>query len=199
MQFHNKANPVHIVFKSKFVNAIIKFFSKLFKKSTRLVWESRSVAANLVVLMKPYKDKETYVLVSKRGPKAADYRGLFNVVAGYLDWNESGAEAAMRECWEETGLDLASLVKTQKILKDHLTQPWYVKTDPSENRQNISLRYGISIQSGSVTLPALSIENNEVIGEVEDPQWMPVSQIDNHKWAFNHDQVIKDYLKLTNK
>ena len=160
-----------------------------------MFWESRSCASNLVVLISTLKNPHLHVLASKRGPKAADFSGKWNLVAGYIDWDESGADAAIRECWEETGLDLVSLLNTQKILNEDLTQPWHVKTDPSANRQNISLRYGVRIKSGNPLFPILSLENNEVVGEVESATWMPVDEIDNYEWAFGHDQVIKDYLK----
>ena len=201
MKFNNKENPVHIVFKSKFINNIIKLISKIFKRSTRIIWESRSVAINFVLIMTSSKTKIPYVLVSRRGLNAADYRGLFNVVAGYLDQNESGAEAVARETWEEVGFDLSSLFKNKKyiITQNDLNQPWYVKTNPLENRQNVSLRYGLKVIMPRGKFPDLNLENNEVEGEASDPQWMLISEIDNYKWAFGHDQVIKDYLKLSNK
>lgn len=195
MKFYNKPNPVHIIFKSKFLNKILAFINKIFKRSTRLVWESRSVAANLVVLIQTLKDPVIHILVSKRGPNAADFQGKMNLVAGYLDWNESGAEAAVRECWEETGLDLVGIMQTHKVLNEDLSQPWHVKTDPKANRENISLRYGVRIKYSNPSLPALNVENNEVPGEVEDPMWIPITDIDKYEWAFGHDGVIKDYLK----
>jgi 8-oxo-dGTP pyrophosphatase MutT (NUDIX family) len=143
-----------------------------------------------------------YVLVSKRGPAAADYRGLMNVIAGYMDWDESGTEALYREAWEEVGIDLRSLAFPQKdseslwsdIINNRLEQPWHVKTEPDENRQNISLRYGLAIKMKESVLPKLSLEHNEVKGEVEDAIWLPVNQISNYSWAFEHDTVIKEYL-----
>jgi 8-oxo-dGTP pyrophosphatase MutT (NUDIX family) len=202
MEFKNRPNTAHIVFKSKFVNAIIKFFSKLFKKSTRLVWESRSVAVNGVVIIFLPDNPIPYVLVSKRGPAAADYRGLMNLIAGYMDWDESGPEALYREAWEEVGIDLKSMVYPEKdkdclwneIISNNIEQPWHVKTEPDENRQNISLRYGAAFRMKESVLPELSLENNEVEGEVEHAEWLPANQIDQHQWAFDHDKVIKEYL-----
>jgi len=167
----------------------------------RLVWESRSAAVNGVVAVFLHNHEYPFILVSERGPKAADYQGLMNVVAGYLDWDESGTEAIYREIWEETGLDLerfAYMNKQTIIFKDNLMNPWHVNTNPSENRQNISLRYGIVLERTDDLLPELSLKHNEVVGEVSKAFWMPLNEIDNYKWAFNHDQVIKDYIKLAN-
>jgi hypothetical protein len=75
-----------------------------------------------------------------------------------------------------------------------LEQPWHVKTEPDENRQNISLRYGVAVQMRDSVLPALSLENNEVEGEVENAMWLPVNELDQYQWAFDHDKVIKEYL-----
>lgn len=161
--------------------------------SQKLVWESRSTAVNLVILMNN-GIAEDHVLVSQRGPNAADYQGKWNVIAGYLDWDETGPEAAIRECWEEVGFNLPEFMKNGAVLKNNLDQPWHVKTDPSANRQNISLRYGVYLKADGKEFPWLSLKNNEVKGEVSTALWMPISDIDKHEWAFGHDQVIKDYL-----
>jgi hypothetical protein len=63
--------------------------------------------------------------------------------------------------------------------------------------QNVSLRYGIYVESKSLPeLPELNTKNNEVSGEVSDLLWMPIQEINNYKWAFNHNEVIKRYLKI---
>lgn len=182
MEFKNKPNKSYIVDDSGV---------------QKLVWESRSTAVNLVILMNN-GIAEDHVLVSQRGPNAADYRGKWNVIAGYLDWDETGPESAIRECWEEVGFNLPEFMKNGVVLKKDLDQPWHVKTLPSANRQNISLRYGVYLKANGKEFPWLTLENNEVKGEVSTALWMPISDIDKHEWAFGHDQVIKDYLTKIN-
>lgn len=162
-------------------------------------WHSRSVAVNLVVILTPTFPKIPHVLVAKRGPNAADYQGQYNLVAGYLDWDETGAQAVSRECYEETGLILQDLIEAPgvQVIRNDLNQPWHVKTDPKANRQNISLRYGLKF-STQREFPELNTDNNEVAGEVEDPQWLPVEEIPNYQWAFDHDRVITDYMSRVN-
>jgi len=183
MKFNNRPNSSH-------------------KVGDRIIWESRSVAVNGVVILYLPDNPVPYVLVSSRGPKAADYQGYMNLIAGYMDWDESGPEALYREAWEEVGVDLKSLVYPEKekdclwseIISNNIDQPWHVKTEPDENRQNISLRYGAAFRTKESVLPELSLENNEVEGEVEHAVWLPVNEIDQYQWAFDHDKVIKEYL-----
>ena len=165
----------------------------------RVIWESRSVAVNGVILA-TIKDNidDVYILCSKRGPAVEDLPGLMNLVAGYMDWDETGPEAFIRECWEEVGLNIYDIVldKKYKVLQSNLIQPWTVVTEPNQNKQNISLRYGLVFEAESVEdLPELSLEHNEVVGEAEDPMWLPLSQFQSYpNWAFGHDHVIINYL-----
>lgn len=184
----------------KFKNRPNKCHQITDEDGTRTVWESRSVAVNGVIIITT-KYLGPHVLVSKRGKNAADFFGFLNVVAGYLDWDETGKEAFFRETWEECGLDLEKLMRENEVLHVHINDPWQVKTDPSANRQNVSLRYGLSIfcSNEDDKLPALSLENNEVEDEVESCWWMPIDEIDNYKWAFKHDQVIKDFISYIKK
>jgi len=163
------------------------------------VWDSRSVAVNGVILIDVAnnEDSSLYVLVNKRGPYG-DFPDLWNLPAGYLDKNETGPEAFVRETWEECGLNLYKLQEDALMINErHLDQPWNVETDPSVNRQNISLRYGL--YTTQYYFPSLSTDYNDIPGEVIDPRWIPVNIIDKYEWAFNHDRVIKNYLLKINK
>jgi len=144
-----------------------------------------------------YRDLIPYVLVSKRGPKSADFKGKMNLVAGYLDWNETGFEALVRETWEETGFNLRDYLESNSAYHSHLIQPWSVTTKPGENHQNVTLRYGVCFKiKPDEEFPTLTTEHNEIVGECEDPMWLPFSDVKNHEWAFNHDKVIREFYDL---
>jgi len=178
--------------------------NKIHKIGDRLVWESRSVAVNGVIIIYMPVHEAPYVLASRRGPNSADYQGMMNVVAGYLDWDETGTQALYRETWEEVGLDLQEFAYPEKngqdsapwyeIIRNDLDQPWHVKTLPSANRQNVSLRYGFACKMKTSKFPDLSLSNNEVEGEVSEAWWLPVNEIGLHQWAFGHDELVKEYL-----
>ena len=168
--------------------------NKSYNIGTKIVWESRSIAVNCVILIKRKNKEIPEVLISRRGPNAADFQGLMNVVAGYLDYNETGTEAVYRETWEECGVDLEKLSMDNIIKRIDLLEPWYVNTRPTENKQNISLRYGVYIHLDTDELPDVSLIYNEVDGEVSEIYWLPINKIDQHDWAFNHDKTIKEYI-----
>jgi len=174
MKFNNRPNILHETIEGK------------------KVWESRSVAVNGIILISINND--LYVLASKRGPNAADSQGLMNLPSGYLDWDETGTEAMFREVWEECGLNLNILIeKSFYSFMDYISQPWHVNTYITENRQNVSLRYGLYSEVDE--LFNLTTEHNEIVGEVENSLWLNVKDIDKHKWAFNHDKVIRDFME----
>ena len=154
------------------------------------LWISRSVAVNGTIVA--IKDHTFYILCSKRGPNAADFQGKMNLIAGYLDFDETASDALKRETWEEVGLNLDEILETKVIISNKLNKPYDIDTDPSLNRQNISLKFGL-IFNNPDKLPKLSIDNNEVEGEVEDPMWLEYDDIDNYEWAFNHDKIIKSF------
>lgn len=160
------------------------------------IWISRSCAVAGTIMAVALDTKELYILTSKRGPKAADFIGMYNLTCGYIDWNESGPGAMARELYEETGLDLEMVIEKYVILQSNLDQPWYVASSPNQNRQNITLRYGALFAVDSIeNLPKLTTDYNEVVGEVEDPIWMPYKEINNYEWAFNHNTVINQYIE----
>lgn len=136
------------------------------------VWEARNIVVNCVVLVRC--DNEDYVLCSKRGPD----KELYNVPAGYLDWDETATEAVYRET---RGLDLEALLS--KALINHLNQPWLVNSDPSENKQNVTLVFGVVLRLNE--LPELTCN--------EENLWMPVKYVFRYKWAFKHDELIVLY------
>jgi len=133
-----------------------------------------------------------FVLIGKRGIGCPDKIGFYNIPSGYLDFNESGTEAAIREIYEETGLYLPDIDKS-KIIFDKMDQPWHVKSEPDENKQNVSLRYGIVFNVDE--FPVLTNEFSEP-NEVEELLWVKISDIDKYEFAFNHDKVIMEFYKL---
>ena len=172
--------------------------NKSYNVDGKLLWESRSVAVAGVVFAWKIGDDYPHVLVSKRGVNSADFQGKMNLTCGYIDFSETATEAMIRETWEETGLNLKSILESKDVDKiEHMNQPWNVNSSPYANRQNITLRFGLCFAiDKDDDFPLLSVDNNEVVGEVEDPKWIKFDEINNYEWAFGHDKVIEEYLEL---
>lgn len=147
------------------------FFGKEF-------WYSRSVAVVLFVFAFD-KNGKKYVLANQRGKGTPDFQLKWNVPCGYLDFNESGEEAALRETFEETNVN----VPKEKI--EFLT----VNTSPDENRQNVSIRYKAILDENieDIKLSDVNSEKNEI----NDIKWIPIDEIDNYEWAFKHNEILK--------
>ena len=141
-------------------------------------WFSRSMAATLIVIAKD-KAGKWYVLGSERGQGAADFQGMWNMPCGYLDFNETVAEAACRECYEETGV---------KVDPDDIVFYGY-NDSPDANRQNVTFRFITTFIDKTVEDIAFSKENNEQ-DEVGKIEWVPLEEYNDRKWAFGHDEII---------
>lgn len=141
-------------------------------------WYSRSVAVVMYVFCKN-ANGEWCVLANKRGKGAPDYNGLWNVSCGYLDFNETCVEAAVRECKEETNV----CIDPNDVIFSHYN------SNPSENKQNVSFKF-YTILNGTINDYELSDKNSEK-DEVDDIKWIPVGEIDSFVWAFKHDVVAK--------
>lgn len=168
-------------------------------KDGRKTWISRSCAvAGIVIAKTPGPEGEIFIACSQRGTASPDYVGYQNLVCGYLDWNESGTQAFIRETWEEIGLNILDLIHndTFKVLKNDLSQPWKVADLPDQNRQNVTLRYGLVVEIPiEYDLPVLTTVNNEKPNETVKPIWMRLSEFNSYPmWAFGHDQVIIEYV-----
>jgi 8-oxo-dGTP pyrophosphatase MutT (NUDIX family) len=168
----------------------------------REVFLSRSLAVCMTVVAVD-SDKKIYVLVSKRGIGTPDFQGCYNLVCGYLDYNETLEEAAKRELWEEAGLNVESL-EEDRILYDFTEAPWKITSTP-KGRENVTVNYGLIINiEDESKLPSLSIDNCE-LNEVEESIWVSEEEVFNflpfaeekdevnRYWAFNHYDVYREW------
>lgn len=191
MKFKNRGNKSYIVDDVEGTRSV----------GQKLVWESRSVAVNCILIATESDIcDENYVLISQRGEGAADYKGLWNIPCGYLDWDETTSEACIREVWEETNINLYSLLRMsdtmdEGVIKDDITKEWGTNSDVTNNRQNVSFRFGIYFYMKNFKKILNPSNINAELNEVGEIKWIPVSEIDNYDFAFGHDKLIKEYLK----
>lgn len=152
----------------------------------RALYESRSVAVTAIVVAYEATSREHYVVVGQRGP-AVDLSGLHCLVCGYLDWDESLADAVRREVWEEAGLDLRELERIGRASVPE--QPVFVQSAPSAHRQNVTARFVVELDSRSPVSTA-----NAEPEEVASIGWLPVTRaaIGGLAWAFNHDAILRE-------
>jgi len=153
-------------------------------------WIPRSCAVVGVIVAKIKNDY--FVLINKRGVGAADNNGKYNLCCGYLDWDETGPDAITREVYEESGVDLDFIKTKHNIIYDFTNQPFFVNTSPKENRQNVSLSYGLIFETNN--LPKTTNKFSEV-EEVEDIVWANIKNLNNYDFAFNHNERIKLFMQ----
>ena len=146
-------------------------------------WVSRSIAVAGFVFTKI--NDEYHVLANKRGSGVPNYQGYWNVPCGYLDYNETTAEAVCRETFEETGV----------VIKPNLTQLWNIDDDPKSTLQNVTFIYfNFLPERQDISISDRGGETNEV----ELVSWIPILEIDKYKWAFGHDKIINEMITYFN-
>lgn len=144
-------------------------------ESGRHHWISRSVAVVAVVF---WNNK---TLIIKRGPSVTA-TGKWCVPCGYLDWDESTADCAVREVYEESGLNL------NNYKYSGLDAPYEVVSDPTINRkQDVAFHYKIVIDSDIEPLIDITITDKL---ETLDAKWIDISDLSLYQFAFNHDTRI---------
>ena len=89
---------------------------------------SLSDSALVIDVVVVYKDE---FLLLKRSNKVRTYRGLWMVPAGYMDEIISAEEKALKELFEETGIEKKSVlsIKTGKLIKEtdsKISKIWYI-------------------------------------------------------------------------
>ena len=142
-------------------------------------WIARSIAvAGFIFKTNKYKT-ELMILANKRGSGTNNHTGLWNCPCGYLDFDETLAEACSREIMEECGL----VVDPGKLILN------YVEDDPKAFRQNVTHRFTAFLGGDDDTCVFIGSEGE--IDEVEQVKWIQLSDIDNYEWAFNQGEIIK--------
>ncbi|MCK5918870.1 MAG: NUDIX hydrolase [Cocleimonas sp.] len=176
----------------------MKFNNKENEKITlpdeRIIWHSRS--STVVITVWCIVKNTSYLLLGKRGDGCPDEVGKWNLPCGYLDWNETLSEAAEREVFEETGLNIRSVQKdTNAIINSYMHQPWKVSSSISGRKnakQNISHHFALVYKADE--LAELSTAYCEP-DEVSDLKWITQDEINNFDYAFNHLAVIWEFLE----
>lgn len=152
-------------------------------------WISRSVA--VVALVNVIVDGKSHVLINQRGPGTPDFQGYWNLPCGYLDWDESGIQAAKREIYEETGLDI------DKYDFKYNEQPVFVITDKINNKQNVTLYYNFTIKTNEYEFALMKVDfnmDNSEKEEVSDIQFIEPKNVSKYKFCFSHEIRIKELL-----
>jgi len=163
-------------------------------------WISRSVAVVGIVFI--LVENTMKVLIGKRSKNMLDEAGKYGIPCGYLDYQETAFEAMTREVYEETSLYLP--MYKNYLLYNNNEQPIVIRDNPANNRQNVSLIY-LSVYDMNKR-PELFPEYIQSFSnkESEKVEWMKITDFymryeKKYKWAFNHNETIKEAVKHFNK
>lgn len=137
-------------------------------KDGKEYWVSRSVA--VAVTLFSYIDNKLCVLANKRGKGLPNHVGQWNVISGYLDYDETLRDACTREVFEESGVDI----------KDVNLRMMDIEDEPSRENQVVLFRYTGFIM-GAKNLQLTTKNADE--GEVEEVKWIPVEDVDQYEWT----------------
>lgn len=159
----------------------MKNFPVIDKNTEREYWISRSVAV-LGIVKTIDKNGIEYVLAEQRGTGTPDpeYIGCWCLPCGYLDYDETCKQAIAREVLEETGVNIHP--DNFKLIE--------INDNPhSDKRQNVTFRFKTELE-GYINDWELTNKFSET-NEIMNIKWIDLREINNYKWAFNHDEILK--------
>lgn len=126
-------------------------------------------------------DGKYSILANLRGPGTPDYQNHWNAICGFLERFENSKQGIQREALEECGFYID--VNDLKVV--------HVETEPEEcNNGNVTIRHRAFL--GKIIPMYVKSEGGEE-NEVDRVKWIPIDEIDNYKWAFNHRKTIELY------
>lgn len=157
-------------------------------RENELGWFSRSCAVMACVFKKT--NNEIYALVEQRGKGSADFHYAWCCPCGYVEFGMTAQEAISAEALQECGfrMDPKRLV------------PMGVNSLPTENRQNITIRYAYEANEDEDFDLTKAVGGEE--DEVNDVQWIKIGKVENNKfvplaeafsereWAFGHEKLL---------
>lgn len=142
-------------------------------------WISRSLVAVMYCFAYDSEFGGWSVLAAKRGPGCPSCVGLWNCPCGYLDYDETADEAAIRETCEETGVRVPP--ECVEFLRFDAT--------PSGKKQNMSAEF-VAVLGDRYDYPTSAAENEP--GETSAIEWIPLSNLGEFKFAFNQKKRIRE-------
>jgi len=161
----------------------MKNFPIIDKETGREFWISRSIAVVVAVFAKEGENNFVAVVQRGKGTPDPEYVGKYCLPCGYLDFDESCAQAAQRELMEETGLNLP--LSDFKLVS--------INDNPQEDkRQNITFRYVVKCNQSVKELQSMFTTKNSEKDEVSSIRFIDISNIDMYELAFNHNNLIKE-------
>jgi len=145
-------------------------------KCGKSIWHSRNVCV-CVCIIRTNPDDQTriQVLGAKRGQKGT-HKGEWCLPCGYLDWDETISQAAVREVYEEAGLEID--------LRD--LDFYEIDSNPKKFAQNVTVHF-ILYYTGDQEVSTKNAEE----GELEDIRWFDFEDAVKETWAFGHKERIE--------
>lgn len=130
-------------------------------------YKSPALAVNWII------EKNGKILLLKRNTKP--FIGKWEIGGGFVNYGEKVEDALVREVKEETNL----IVKPKEILGVYSE----INRDP--RKHVVSVCFVVDLIGGELRL-------NE---ENKDAKWFNINEIDFDNLAFDHNKIIKDYIK----
>ncbi len=120
--------------------------------------------------------QESNILLIKR--KNDPFKGHLSLPGGFVNEGELVEEAAKRETWEETSLTIEPI----EILG--------VYSDPNRDPRG----HVLTVVWVAIVVNGVARANNDSI----EVQWVSLNDIDSTRLAFDHKQILLDYIQWRN-
>ena len=156
-----------------------------FEHNGQTLWYSRSLACSCIVFGYN-KDNEICVLANKRGEGCEFNNFLWNVPGGFIDFDESAEQAAVRELYEETGVKVSSAEVTLAVFD----------TEPKGNRQTMTASFTHRLPDDVDVEDIETTNEHSEPGEVAEIKFIPIKEIDKYQWTRGQRRKIRAALHL---
>lgn len=160
-----------------------------FEHDGEKLWYSRSLACNAMVFR--CNGDEFEVLACKRGQGCEFNKGKWNVPGGFIDFNETAKECALRELKEETGLELSS----------DCIEFFDLNTDPVGARQTMVAMFTWCFPKERTLSWNFTTEYSED-REIDEIKWINIKDLKKYNWTRGQIMCIlqaSDYHKINKK